>query len=114
MDALARTVAMEKTAVNRTGDTAPATRTKEKSGTPKVQCQLYLKTVHDAHKCYQRFNHSFVREDRSAGNMTINGMGFNPSWYTDPGATDHITADLDKFTMHERYSGKDQVHTMNG
>jgi hypothetical protein len=32
----------------------------------------------------------------------------------DTGATDHITSDLDKLTVHERYHGGDQVHTASG
>jgi hypothetical protein len=35
-------------------------------------------------------------------------------WYIDSGATDHITGDLDRFTMHETYHGNDQIHAVNG
>jgi hypothetical protein len=35
-------------------------------------------------------------------------------WYTDTGATDHITFELDKLTMREKYGGTDQVHTTSG
>jgi hypothetical protein len=36
------------------------------------------------------------------------------SWYTNSGATDHITRDLDKLTMHDTYGGRDQIHAANG
>jgi hypothetical protein len=36
------------------------------------------------------------------------------SWYTNSGATDHITRDLDKLTMHDTYGGRDQIHATNG
>jgi hypothetical protein len=29
-------------------------------------------------------------------------------------ATDHITGDLDRLTMHEPYTSTDQIHTANG
>jgi hypothetical protein len=32
----------------------------------------------------------------------------------DTGATDHITSELDKLTMREKYGRSDQVHTANG
>jgi hypothetical protein len=35
-------------------------------------------------------------------------------WYTDFGATDHITGNLDHLTMHDLYVGADQVHAANG
>jgi hypothetical protein len=38
----------------------------------------------------------------------------DPHWYTDSGATDHITRDLDKLMMHDPYSGNDQIHASNG
>jgi hypothetical protein len=35
-------------------------------------------------------------------------------WYIDSGATDHIIGDLNKLTMHEPYTGADQIHAANG
>jgi hypothetical protein len=35
------------------------------------------------------------------------------SWYTDSGATDHITDDLDKLKMHYTYGCHDQIHAAN-
>jgi hypothetical protein len=40
--------------------------------------------------------------------------GVDHSWYTDLGAMDHIIGDLDKLTMHEPYTGNDQIHASNG
>lgn len=36
------------------------------------------------------------------------------NWYSDTGATDHITADLDRLTVMNKYNGGDQVHTASG
>jgi hypothetical protein len=39
--------------------------------------------------------------------------GADRQWYTDSGAIDHITSDLDRLTMHEPYHGADQIHIAN-
>ncbi|XP_073353951.1 uncharacterized protein [Aegilops tauschii subsp. strangulata] len=36
------------------------------------------------------------------------------NWYVDTGATEHITGELKKVTMREKYRGKDQIHTASG
>ena len=36
------------------------------------------------------------------------------NWYPDFGATDHITSELNKLTTHDKYKGRDRVHTANG
>ncbi|XP_073360636.1 uncharacterized protein [Aegilops tauschii subsp. strangulata] len=82
-------------------------------GKSETICQLCKRAGHDVFDCYRRFDHSFIRKERSASNVST-GQGFDPAWYLDSGATDHITGDLDKLTMHERYTGKDQVHAANG
>jgi hypothetical protein len=33
----------------------------------------------------------------------------DPNWYSDTGATDHITSDLHRLTVHQQYHGGDQV-----
>lgn len=47
-------------------------------------------------------------------NVSSGASNFDPAWYTDSGATDHITGELDKLNVREQYSGKDQVHTASG
>jgi hypothetical protein len=36
------------------------------------------------------------------------------NWYTDTGATDHITGNLEKLMICDRYHGKDKIHMANG
>jgi hypothetical protein len=36
------------------------------------------------------------------------------NWYTDSGATYHITGELDKLMMHDVYCSNDQIHMANG
>lgn len=40
--------------------------------------------------------------------------GVDTNWYLDTGATDHITGELEKLSVKEKYNGTDQVHTANG
>jgi hypothetical protein len=37
-----------------------------------------------------------------------------PNWYLNGGANDHLTRDLDRLSMHERYTSKDNVQIANG
>jgi hypothetical protein len=40
--------------------------------------------------------------------------GYDTNWYANSGATDHITAELEKLTVRDKYKGSDQVHTASG
>jgi hypothetical protein len=40
--------------------------------------------------------------------------GIHTNWYFDTGATDHITRALNQLTVHDKYQGRDHVHTANG
>jgi hypothetical protein len=39
----------------------------------------------------------------------IASYGVDSNWYTDTGATDHITNELNKLSIHEKYNGNDHV-----
>jgi hypothetical protein len=36
------------------------------------------------------------------------------NWYADTGATDHITSELEKLQVRDKYNGGDQIHTASG
>jgi hypothetical protein len=42
------------------------------------------------------------------------GYGVDTNWYTDSDATDHITAELEKMMVRDKYHGSDHVHTTSG
>jgi hypothetical protein len=46
--------------------------------------------------------------------MATSFNGADPNWYLNSGMTDHITGELEKLTMHERYNNNDQIRTVNG
>jgi hypothetical protein len=72
-----------------------------------------LKTGHTTDRCWHRFEEDFVPEEKHAG-AAMNSYTVDNNWYTDTGATDHITGELEKMAVREKYNGGDQVHTANG
>ncbi|KAK1652805.1 hypothetical protein QYE76_070610 [Lolium multiflorum] len=105
---------------------------------PRPTCQLCGKLGHVASRCYKRFKKDFLgigndgrnNGDRQAAAATHGGhhagnggqnhgghtpsYAIDPGWYADSGATDHLTSELDKLTLKERYGGKDKIQTANG
>jgi hypothetical protein len=45
--------------------------------------------------------------------VATSGPDTDNAWYMDSGVTDHITGELDQLTMHEPYTGIDQIHAAN-
>jgi hypothetical protein len=74
--------------------------------------RMCLKFGHTVNNCWHRFEKDYVPEQRTLA--ATSSTGADPAWYMDLGATDHITSDLDHFTMHDPYTGHDQVHAANG
>lgn len=77
-------------------------------------CQVCEKEGHAALYCWKRFDCNYTGEKKMVNNVAGTGYNVDTAWYTDTGATDHITGELDKLTMREKYSGQDQVHTARG
>jgi hypothetical protein len=82
-----------------------------------VICQVCKKEGHDVDRCFKRFDPNYTAPSpppsRSASSATTS-YGIDTNWYFDTGATDHITGELDKLTVRDRYTGGDRVHTTNG
>jgi hypothetical protein len=75
------------------------------------QCQVCLKFGHTANQCWHRFEEDYAPEQCTTA--ATSSFGIDNNRYTNSGATNHITGDLDKLTMHDRYAGADQVHAAN-
>jgi hypothetical protein len=73
---------------------------------------MCLKFGHTTNNCWHHFDKDYVPEPRSA--TAISGSSTDHAWYTDSGATDHITGELDWLTIYEPYTGPDQIHAANG
>jgi hypothetical protein len=64
-------------------------------------------TSHTTNVCWFQFDEDFVHDNRVAA-MASSSFGTHDSnWYMDCSATDHITSELAKLTMHERYNNND-------
>ncbi|XP_071685491.1 uncharacterized protein [Lolium perenne] len=89
-------------------------------GREKSTCQICGTYGHDALRCYSRFDHNIQPMTRSTAHASAPSSSnseyysVDPNWYMDSGATDHMTADLERLTTHDRYKGNDQVHVANG
>jgi hypothetical protein len=79
----------------------------------RVPCQICGKSSHEAHDCWYRYDEDDDEyQSKSAGAAA--GYGVDTDWYADSGATDHITSELEKMTVRDKYGGQDQVHTASG
>ncbi|XP_021303151.1 uncharacterized protein LOC110430216 [Sorghum bicolor] len=82
---------------------------------PGVFCQVCEKEGHSAFRCYKRFDQNFTpASQKSASSATTSSYGIDTNWYVDSGATDHVTSELDKLTVRDKYGGHDQVHSASG
>lgn len=77
------------------------------------QCQVYLKTGHTADRCWYRYDENYVPEVKHAAAAT-NSYTVDTNWYTDKGATDHITGELEKLSFREKYNGGDRKWSRYG
>ena len=77
------------------------------------RCQVCKIKGHTADICWYRFDEDFVPEEKYAG-ATSTSYGVDTNWYMDSGATDNITSNLEKLSIHDRYKGHDKIHTASG
>jgi hypothetical protein len=77
------------------------------------QCQLCGMLGHVVQCCWKNFDRDFTDEEKLA-NMVSTSYGVVTNWYTNIGAMDHITGEIDKLTMKEKYGGQEQVDAANG
>ena len=68
---------------------------------------------HTTNICWHRCDENYVPQEKTASAAT-HLYGVDTNWYTDTGATDHITSELEKMTVHDKYNGNDQIRTANG
>ena len=76
-------------------------------------CQVCFKEGHTTACCWYRFDEDFIPKERHAAAAT-SSYNIDTNWYTDSGSTDHITSELEKLSMREKYNGGDQIHTASG
>jgi hypothetical protein len=64
--------------------------------------------------CFKRFDASFTGAPQKSALSAMTSYGIYTNWYVDSGATNHVTCELDKFTLRDKYGGHDQVHSASG
>jgi histone deacetylase 1/2 len=52
--------------------------------------------------------------DRDSKGAHVASYGVDTNWYTDSGATHHLTGELNKLSIADKYKGHDRVHTADG
>ena len=57
---------------------------------------------------------SYQEEQPYAAVAATSSYKVDPNWYSDTGATDHITSDLDRLALREQYHGHETVQVGNG
>jgi hypothetical protein len=70
------------------------------------------KEGHIVIRCWYRMDDSYNADPPSMA-MASTSSKVDADWYTDTGATDHITSDLDRLALRERYHDNDQVQVGN-
>ena len=80
-----------------------------------VRCQICGKPGHSAKDCWYRFDDDDdSSQDEKVAAAADGSYGVDTNWYMDSGATNHITGELEKVTMREKYRGQDHIHTASG
>jgi hypothetical protein len=59
-------------------------------------------------------NHPCLRVGHHTAAAATGGHGGDNNWYTDSSATDHITSNLEKLVVWDKYTDNDQIHTASG
>lgn len=77
-------------------------------------CQLCSIEGHTVIRCFKRFDATFTSKQQEQRQASSADYGIDTNWYTDTGATDHITGELEKLTTRDKYTDNDQVHTASG
>ena len=88
---------------------------KPRAGPDVTRCQFCGKPGHTARDCWCRFEEDEESsQDEKVAAAADGSYGLDTNWYVDSGATNHITGELEKVTVREKYHGQDQVHAANG
>lgn len=67
----------------------------------RAPCQIFNKINHSALDCFYRMDHSYQRRQPPARLVVMAAARIQPGlWYTDTGATNHVTSDLSILSLH--------------
>ncbi|XP_072147542.1 uncharacterized protein [Setaria viridis] len=77
--------------------------------------QVYFKKGHLASECWHRYDENYVPDERLVA-APMGTYSVDTNWYTDTGATDHVTSNLEQLSIKDKYKYKanDHIHTTSG
>jgi hypothetical protein len=75
--------------------------------TSRPRCQVCYKVDHTTKHCWHRFEEDYEPEEKHVAAAIGGAYNVDTNWYTDTGATDHITSELEKIAVREKYHGAD-------
>lgn len=64
--------------------------------------------------CYKRFDRDFTGAPEMYASSATTSDDIDTNYYSDTGAKDHITVELEKLSMKDKYHSSDKVHVANG
>ncbi|XP_073360660.1 uncharacterized protein [Aegilops tauschii subsp. strangulata] len=78
--------------------------------------QICGKPGHTVKDCWYRYDEDDEdsQDEEKVAAAADGSYGIDTNWYIDSGATNHITNELEKATMKDKYCGKDHIHTASG
>ncbi|KAJ8625636.1 hypothetical protein MRB53_034166 [Persea americana] len=99
------------------GHSQPPQNTGSSTSRPLPTYQICGKLGHLAIDCYHRMDFAFQGchpPQRLAAMVASHQPNLSQSWYSDTGATHHVTSDLDNISIHAPYHGSGSVQVGNG
>ena len=74
-----------------------------------VTCQICNREGLAAKDCWHRF-----QDDGDVASEEAHAYGIDTNWYSDTGATHHVTSDVNNLSVRDTYNGRDKVNTAGG
>uniref|UniRef100_A0A2N9IZQ3 Retrotransposon Copia-like N-terminal domain-containing protein n=1 Tax=Fagus sylvatica TaxID=28930 RepID=A0A2N9IZQ3_FAGSY len=87
------------------------------NNSPRPVCQVCTKPNHSALTCYHRFDNSYTVDSTSNMQALLATLTHapDPNWYSDSGATHHLTSDLANLNVcADEYHGPNQIRVGSG
>jgi hypothetical protein len=77
-------------------------------------CQVCHKVGHLADRCWYRYDEDFVPKQKRSAVAATTSYTVDIDRYADSGTTDHITSELNKLAVRDKYNDTEKVHMANG
>lgn len=99
------------------GSSPPLKEQQSRGSSNRPQCQICHKMGHTAIDCFNRMNYAYQGRhppEKLAAMAASHTAMDDSTWYSDTGATHHVTSDFGNLTLASNYNGADSVQVGNG